>query len=130
MFHFWGNWQRWEHHCDKEDFMELTRKYGEDLEQCKILTLHTDTLNQLQQYIEAHGSFPRKLDKQQELSEEQKKEKKLYGAFLFCAFLARREINQKHCTNESNLISRCTRMKYLFLAFTKLTIIFGIKRSL
>jgi len=61
LYHFWGHRKRWEHHCDKEDFVELTRKCDEDLltRKYKTSTLTVNKINQLQEFIAAaHGRFP------------------------------------------------------------------------
>merc|ERR1712238_55160 len=76
LHHFWDKRTRWEHHCNKEDFVELKRMWNSKK---RTSTTNMNNLKQLQEFIAAaHGRFPTQFDKQQELSEEQKKEKKLY----------------------------------------------------
>merc|ERR1712238_3261 len=80
----------WEHHCDKEDFVELTRKYDER----KSLII-VDNIDQLQEFIAAaHGRFPRQFVIHPDMSEEQMKENQLHH------FWDKRTRWEHHCNKE------------------------------
>merc|ERR1712238_63170 len=90
LYHFWMNRKQWEHHCDKEDFVELTRKYDER----KILLI-MDNIDQLQEFIAAaHGRFPRQFVIHPDMSEEQMKENQLHH------FWDKRTRWEHHCNKE------------------------------